>query len=67
MNCVNTDKDVYKNTSLKQSPGNTPNEKENFSNLLSAGWEDTFRRLNPILKKFSWWSPKFKSRSTGRG
>lgn len=44
------------------SPGFTDEEREGFSNLLAAGFTDTFRALHPGQEgAYSWWSQRIRS------
>ncbi|MBR1446096.1 MAG: exodeoxyribonuclease III, partial [Alloprevotella sp.] len=48
--------------------GFTDEERESFSQLLSAGFTDTFRHFYPDLKDiYSWWSYRFKARENNAG
>ena len=38
-----------------------------FSNLLNAGFTDTFRYLYPEEVKYSWWSYRFQARQKNAG
>ena len=47
--------------------GFTIQEREAMTNLLSNGYIDTFRYLNPNEIKYSWWSYRFNSRQNNAG
>lgn len=48
--------------------GFTPEEREKFSELLAAGFVDTFRARYPDLEgAYTWWSYQFKARSRNAG
>lgn len=34
----------------------TPTERKSFQKLLNMGFTDTFRKLNPNVRKYSWWN-----------
>ena len=47
--------------------GFTPQEREDFTRLLSRGFSDSFRVLYPDVVKYSWWSYKFRAREKNTG
>lgn len=48
--------------------GFSDEEREKFTNLLEAGFVDTFRMLNPDLAgAYSWWSYRFNARKNNAG
>lgn len=47
--------------------GFTAEEREKFSQLLSAGFVDTYRLLHPDTQEYSWWSYRFRSRERNAG
>lgn len=48
--------------------GFSDEEREKFSNLLQAGFVDTFRYLNPdVTGAYSWWSYRFNARKNNAG
>ncbi len=49
------------------SAGFSDEERGKFSELLSSGFSDTFRKLYPEEVKYSWWSYMFKSREKNVG
>ena len=38
-----------------------------MTELLSAGFADSFRRLHPDTVKYSWWSYRFRARENNAG
>ena len=38
------------------TPSTTKKEQSNFSSFLKMGFIDTFRKLNPMVKKYSWYN-----------
>jgi exodeoxyribonuclease-3 len=40
---------------------------EKFTELLKAGFTDTWRLLNPETVKYSWWSYRFHARENNAG
>ncbi len=50
------------------NPGFSNEERGKFTELLNAGFADTFRRLNPDKEGiYSWWSYRFKAREKNAG
>ncbi len=49
------------------NPGFTDKERKRFSDLISAGFIDTFRYLHPEKIKYSWWSYMANSRAKNIG
>ncbi|MFB8723941.1 exodeoxyribonuclease III [Enterococcus casseliflavus] len=65
---------AHKNIDIKnwktnqKSAGFTPEEREKFSTLLSAGFTDTFRYFYPDAEGiYSWWSYRFNARKNNAG
>ncbi|WP_312187162.1 exodeoxyribonuclease III [Enterococcus sp.] len=65
---------AHKNIDIKnwktnqKSAGFTPEEREKFSNLLAAGFTDTFRYFYPDAEGiYSWWSYRFNARKNNAG
>ena len=52
----------------QKNAGFTPEEREKFSTLLSAGFTDTFRYFYPDAEGiYSWWSYRFNARKNNAG
>lgn len=49
------------------SAGFSDEERNKFTELLNAGFKDTFRKLYPNKIKYSWWSYRMKARERGVG
>ena len=65
---------AHKNIDLKNPAANRGNagfsdeERESFTNLLDAGFTDTFRYLYPdVTGAYSWWSYMFNARANNAG
>ena len=64
---------AHQNIDLKtgkptKNAGFTPEEREKFSTLLSAGFTDTFRYFYPDAEGiYSWWSYRFNARKNNAG
>ena len=60
--------DVFDPEALKSESGFLPEERDWFKSLLSLGFVDTFRKVNPEVKdKYTWWSYKDNARVKNRG
>ena len=49
------------------NPGYSNEERGKFNELLSSGFVDTFRYLNPEKVLYSWWSYRFSARAKNIG
>jgi exodeoxyribonuclease-3 len=67
LNVAHNEIDLKNPKSNVGNPGFTPEERAAFTNLLSNGYVDTFRRLYPEEVKYSWWSYRFKAREKNAG
>ena len=57
-----------RNPSLNHhNAGFSDEEREKFSQLLAAGFKDTYRVLYPEKVEYSWWSYRFQARSKNIG
>ncbi|MDE8073624.1 exodeoxyribonuclease III [Erysipelothrix rhusiopathiae] len=58
-----------KNPSVnRKNPGFSDQEREQFTNLLDAGFIDSFRELHPnAIDRYSWWSYRANARSRNIG
>ena len=68
MNVAHNDIDIKNPASNHHNPGFTDEEREKMTELLAAGFTDSFRYLYPDKKdKYSWWSYRFNSRERNAG
>ncbi len=68
LNVAHEEIDLKNPKSNHQNPGFSDAEREKFSQLLAAGFTDTFRFLNPELTgAYSWWSYRFHARENNAG
>lgn len=68
LNVAHQEIDLKNPKSNRQNPGFSDQEREKFTQLLSAGFTDTFRYLNPDLEgAYSWWSYRFHARENNAG
>ena len=55
-NAAHTEIDLARPKENVKNAGFTIEERTGISNLLSAGFIDTFRELNPTAERYTWWS-----------
>ena len=67
LNVAHNEIDLKNPQSNHMSAGFSDAEREKFSDLLAAGFTDTFRTLYPDTVKYSWWSYMFQARQKNAG
>lgn len=68
MNVAHHETDIKNPKTNVSNPGFTPQEREKMTELLNAGFVDTFRALNPDKKgAYTWWSYRFHAREHNAG
>ena len=68
MNVAHQEIDLKNPKSNRQNPGFTDEERGQFTNLLNAGFVDTFRHFYPDQTDiYSWWSYRFQARQKNIG
>ena len=67
LNVAHTEIDIKNAKSNERSAGFTIEERNKFTELLNAGFVDTFRYFHPDEIKYSWWSYLFKAREKNAG
>ena len=68
LNVAHQEIDLKNPASNRGSAGFSDQERQAFSNLLSCGFTDTFRFLNPMQTgAYTWWSYMFKARQNNAG
>ena len=68
LNVAHEEIDLKNPASNRGNPGFSDQEREKFSQLLAAGFTDTFRFVNPELTDaYSWWSYRFHARDKNIG
>jgi len=67
LNVAHNEIDLKNPKSNKRNAGFTIEERTKFTELLDAGFIDTFRFKNPTKVKYSWWSYMFNARSNNAG
>ena len=59
LNVAHHEIDIYDPKGKEKNPGFSPQERQSFSKFLESGYVDTFRKLHPSEKKFSFWTNRF--------
>ena len=68
MNVAHQEIDLKNPKTNHMNAGFTDEEREKFTQLLGAGFTDTWRTLNPDVKDvYSWWSYRFQARAKNTG
>ena len=68
LNVAHNEIDLKNPKSNRMNPGFTDEERSQFTNLLNAGFTDTFRYFYPDQKDiYSWWSYRFQARERNSG
>ena len=67
LNVAHEEIDLKNPKTNHKNPGFTDEERGKFTNLLKAGFKDTFRTLHPEEQVFSWWSYRFHAREKNVG
>lgn len=68
MNVAHKEIDLKNPKTNRKNAGFTDEEREKFTQLLSAGFTDTFRSLHPDEEgAYSWWSYRFRAREKNAG
>lgn len=67
LNVAHNDIDLKNPKTNHMNPGFTDEERQKFTELLAAGFCDTFRTLHPEEVTYSWWSYRFKAREKNTG
>lgn len=68
MNVAHKEIDIKNPASNHHNAGFTDEEREKFTQLLDAGFIDTFRHFNPdATGRYSWWSYRFHARENNAG
>lgn len=67
LNVAHEEIDIRNPDSNHKSAGFSDEERAKMSELLDAGFADTFREKYPETVKYSWWSYRFNARAKGIG
>lgn len=67
LNVAHNEIDLKNPDTNHMSAGFSDQERNKFSELLKAGFKDTFRELYPDVVKYSWWSYRMRARERNAG
>lgn len=67
LNVAHEEIDIKNPQANRKNAGFSVEERNKMSELLNAGFTDTFRSLYPDTVKYSWWSYRFKARERNAG
>jgi exodeoxyribonuclease-3 len=67
LNVAHEEIDIKNPASNHKNAGFSDEEREKMTQLLAAGFKDTFRELYPEDVKYSWWSYRFHARENNAG
>lgn len=67
MNVAHQEIDLKNPKTNRKNAGFTDEERERFSQLLAAGFIDSYRSLYPEKIEYSWWSYRFNARKNNAG
>ena len=67
LNVAHNEIDIKNPKGNERNAGFTIEERNAFTNLLSNGYTDIYRHLNPTTVKYSWWSYRFNARANNAG
>lgn len=67
LNVAHQEIDLKNPKTNHMNPGFTDEERNKFTELLGAGFIDTFRTLHPDDATYSWWSYRFRAREKNTG
>lgn len=66
-NAAHTAIDLARPKDNEENAGYTPEERQGISNLIDAGFIDTFRMLHPTEQKYTWWTWRAHARERNIG
>ena len=67
LNVAHTEMDIKNAKTNRMSAGFTDQERAKMTELLAAGFADSFRVMHPDEVKYSWWSYRFHAREKNAG
>jgi exodeoxyribonuclease-3 len=67
LNVAHEEIDIKNPAANRRNAGFSDEERAKFTELLAAGFSDTFRTLYPEKVQYSWWSYRFKARERNAG
>ena len=66
-NAAHTEIDLARPKDNEENAGYTKEERQGITNLISAGFIDTFRTLHPTEQKYTWWTWRARARERNIG
>ncbi len=66
-NAAHTEIDLARPKDNEENAGYTKEERQGITNLISAGFIDTFRALHPTEQKYTWWAWRARARERNIG
>ena len=67
LNVAHTEMDIKNAKTNRENAGFTDEERAKMTELLAAGFADSFRVIHPDEVKYSWWSYRFHAREKNAG
>lgn len=67
LNVAHNEIDIRNPDTNRENPGFSDRERAKMTELIGAGFTDSFRALNPDTVRYSWWSYRFKARERDIG
>lgn len=67
LNVAHEEIDIKNPQANRKNPGFSDEERNKMTQLLDAGFTDTYRSLYPDRVQYSWWSYRFKARERNAG
>jgi exodeoxyribonuclease-3 len=67
LNVAHEEIDIKNPAANRRNAGFTDEERAKFTELLEAGFTDTYRYLYPDKVEYSWWSYRFNARKNNAG
>ncbi len=67
MNVCHEDIDMHVTPNSHKQPGFTAEQRLSFRQFLSLGWIDTFRKIHPNQRKYTWWRIQHGNRTKNIG
>ncbi|MCB1321117.1 MAG: exodeoxyribonuclease III [Leptospiraceae bacterium] len=67
LNVAHQEIDIARPDANRKNAGFTDEERRGFSNILAAGFVDTFREFNTEPGQYTWWSYRFNARAKNIG
>lgn len=67
MNVAVEDLDIHVTPNIRKQPGSTDEERKSFKGFLNKGWVDTYRKMNPTSRVYTWWRVEHANRERNIG